>query len=265
MRVFVEGVGLLGPALNGWPASRPILAGAEPYVPVPTKVPPSDMLPPAERRRTGISVRLALAVGYEAFAGAGRNAAVTATVFTSSNGDGDNTHEIYEALALPTRELSPTRFHNSVHNAAAGYWSIVTGSREPSTSLCAYDASFSAGMLEACAQLTVGGGAVALIAYDQPYPEPLYAVRSLSANFGVAFVLTSVLTSGTSASLDVDFAPIVATATCMTDPALEETRRNVPAARSLPLLAALARAQPAEVVLDYAVDTSVRIRVAPCS
>jgi len=264
MRVFVEGIGLLGPGLNGWQASCPALSGAAPYVPAPTNVPLSDMLPAAERRRTGVAVRLALAAGGEAFRNAGRDAAATATVFTSSDGDGDNTHQIYESLALPQRELSPTRFHNSVHNAAAGYWSIAARSREPSTSLCCYDASFAAGLLETAVQVAVGGRPAALIAYDQPYPEPLHSVRPLAASFGVAFVLTPAFTSRTRASLDVEFAAVPPETTRMTDAGLEAVRADVPAARSLPLLAALARRESADLVLEYAAVTCLRIAVTPC-
>ena len=62
-------------------------------------------------------------------------------------------HEICQALALAAREVSPTRFANSVHNAAAGYWSIATGSMMESNVLCAFDASFVAGLLDAMTQL----------------------------------------------------------------------------------------------------------------
>ena len=152
MRVFVDGVGLRGPGLNGWQASCAILAYSEAYTPAPPVLPSSELLPPAERRRTVPTVRLALAVGSEAIMHAKRDPAVTASVFSSSCGDGETIHQIFEVLASPEREVSPTRFHNSVHNAPAGYWSIATQSREPSTSLCCHDASFSAGLLEAAVQ-----------------------------------------------------------------------------------------------------------------
>ncbi len=51
-------------------------------------VPPLQCLPPAERRRTGGIVKLALAVGLEAVSQAGADAAQLAAVFTSSGGDG---------------------------------------------------------------------------------------------------------------------------------------------------------------------------------
>ena len=72
MRVYLEGVGLLGPGLNGWEASRALLAGTAAYAATPTIVTASDLLPAAERRRTGLPVKLALAAGRAAFVHAGR-------------------------------------------------------------------------------------------------------------------------------------------------------------------------------------------------
>ncbi len=263
MRIFVEGVGLLGPGLNGWQASRPVLSGNQPYVPAPTVVTASDRLPPAERRRTGIPVKLALAVGYEAFTNAGRDVATTATVLTSSCGDGETLHHICETLASAEREISPTRFHNSVHNAAAGYWSIAARSKEPSTSLCCYDASFAAGLLEAAAQVVGNGIPVALIAYDQPYPEPLHAVRAIGANFGMALLLAPQPGDRTFASLDVTLVPGEARPTCMIDAGLDRVRSSIPAARSLPMLGALGRSATEVVVLEYVAGNHLRVAVAP--
>jgi len=264
MRVFVEGVGLLGPGLAGWQASRPLFAGSAAYVAAPTVLTASDLLPPAERRRTGTPVKIALAVGREAFAHAGRDAALTATVFTSSGGDGDNVHQICETLAVAELEVSPTRFHNSVHNAAAGYWGIASRSQEPSTSLCCYDASFAAGLLEAAVQAAVDGIPVALMAYDHPYPEPLHTVRHLGPAFGVALVITPQATNASFAALEVSLVPGAQGPTAMVDAALDALRATVPAARSLPLLSALARSAAQVVVLEYVAGNHLRVAVEPC-
>jgi hypothetical protein len=263
MRIFVEGVGLLGPGLNGWQASRAVLSGEKPYLPAPTVVTASDRLPAAERRRTGIPVKLALAVGYEAFTNAGRDVATTATVFTSSCGDGETLHHICETLASAEREISPTRFHNSVHNAPAGYWSIAARSQEPSTSLCCYDASFAAGLLEAAAQVVGDRRPVALIAYDQPYPEPLHAVRAIGASFGMALLLAPQPGGRTFASLDVTLVCDNARPTCMSDAGLDSVRASIPAARSLPMLSALGRGATEVVVLEYVAGNHLRVAVAP--
>jgi hypothetical protein len=264
MRTFVEGVGLLGPGLQGWEAARRVLAGEESFRSASTIIAASELLPPAERRRAPVPVKLALAVGQEAFRNAGRDAASTATVFTSSSGEGETLHQMCETLASEEREVSPTRFHNSVHNAAAGYWSIATRSREASTSLCAYDASFGAGLIEAMTQVVSWRKAVALIAYDQPYPEPLHSARPLLASFGAALVLTPEATLRTRATFDLEFLQGEGEPARMSDSALEELRLGVPAARALPLFEALARKTQRDVVLDFLTETRLRISVSPC-
>jgi hypothetical protein len=108
----------------------------------------------------------------------------------------------------------------------------------------------------------VDGKPVALITYDQPYPEPLHAVRLISASFGAAFVLTAQATGHKIAALDVSYVAQKADDTAMRERALEDVRANVPAARCLPLLAALARATPEVVILAYG-DHHLRVEVTP--
>jgi len=261
MHAYIEGVGLLGPGLRGWQEGRAVLTGAEAYVAARAVIPPSELLPAAERRRAGVPVKLALAVAREAFMSAGRDAAATPTVFTSSSSDGEILHQLCETLATPEREISPTKFMNSVHNAAAGYWSIATRSREPSTSLCCYDASFAAGLLECAVQVASRGRPAALIAYDEPYPEPLHATRPIQGEFGVALVLAADATRAVSI-LEIELGD--GAETRLADPGLENLRLHNPAARSLPLLAALARGIAAEIVLKYVAGASLRARVSPC-
>ena len=261
MRAWLEGIGVIGPGLKGWHASRSVLAGTQPHLHEPVAVAASDWLPPAERRRTGTSVRLALAVGREACEHSGRAPRSLATVFTSSGGDGDNQHVICETLASDMRDLSPTRFHNSVHNAPAGYWGVATGAMESSTTLCAYDASFAAGLIEAMAWVAVERQPVLLVAYDTPYPEPLRSARPIVAIFGVAFVLAPARTDRSIATLDADVRPTVSKADL--PEGLAALCEGVPAARSLPLLCALARAVAAVVSIDYLDGMSVSAVIEP--
>ncbi len=170
---YVGGVGVLGPGLHNWTEAADVLSGRCAYQPAPTVLPVPALLPPAERRRTGRVVKTALAVALEATTQAGIEPAKLASVFASSGGDGHNCHEICRALTLEAREISPTRFANSVHNAAAGYWSIATGAKRASTVLCAFDASFCAGLLDALTQVAVDEESALLIAYDTEYPDPI--------------------------------------------------------------------------------------------
>ena len=251
----IERVRLLGPGLADWDAARQVLAGEAPYRPAPTAVPQPALLPPNERRRSGQAVRIALAVGDDPPAG-------IATVFASSSADGDTCHAICEQLAGDERLISPTRFHNSVHNAPSGYWSIASRNMSPSTSLCAYDGSFAAGLLEACATLRASGRPVLLIAYDAPYPEPLHAKRPLPDAFGLSLLLAP--EAGTASLAQIDLSCAASAPDVLADAGLEALRRAIPAARALPLLRLLALRRSGSVVVDYLEGFGLTARVRPC-
>lgn len=249
--VFIDGIGVRGPGLADWPQAAAVLRGeAAPEV-ARTVIPAPAVLPPAERRRAGSATKVALGVGQEALDMAGRRADMPA-VFASSGGDGVNCHAICEALASSDRLISPTRFHNSVHNAPAGYWSIAMRSMAPTQALCGHDGSFAVGLLESMCQVRADGTPILLIAYDTEYPEPLYGVRPITDTFGVALLLAPQRGERTVATLtlDADFMCADAAET-MGEAPLEAARREIPAARALPLLRALARGEHRRVVLDY--------------
>jgi hypothetical protein len=259
---YLEGIGVLGPGMPSWPAAARVLRGETPWESVPTVLPAPQLLPPAERRRMGSLVRLTLAVGLEACAHAGADPAGLPAVFSSSGGDGQNCHEICQALASAERLISPTRFHNSVHNAAAGYWGIATHATPAANALCAHDASFGAGLLEAVCQVAAEQRRVLLIAYDANSPEPLFGVRPIPDAFAVALVLAPERSAAALAHLALAFS--AARADTLAPQALESLRRAIPAARSLPLLERLARGGGGTVVLDYLEEPRLGVELSAC-
>jgi 3-oxoacyl-(acyl-carrier-protein) synthase len=260
MQVMVLGMGLLGPGLADWAAGRALLREPSAWQRLPTVVPPAARLPATERRRAGTVVKASIVVADEAVAAAGVDAAQLATVFTSSTGDTTNCHLLCEALAMPQRLVSPTRFTHSVHNAAAGYWHIATQSRQPSTSLAAYDASFAAGLLEAAVQCLAAQAPVLLVACDVPYPEPLHALRPVADIFAVALVLSPAAAAGRALTLELRDA---SAPTPCTGAELDAVRRSIPAARALPLLQALAHAGVGSVDLEGLPGMALRLHVGP--
>ena len=209
-----------------------------------------NLLPPAERRRCAPSVAWALAVAQEAVTHSGLDASAFAVVFVSSDGDGDIVHRLCSALATPAAEVSPTDFHNSVHNAATGYWSIGAHSSAPSTALCAYDNSFAAGLLEAACQIATEKRPVLLVAVDLPYPPPLAAHRPVRHGFATALALEPGEGLDISVEADGSATPL--------PPELEGFEGNAVAA-CLPLVAALARPGEALVRLPL-VAGALRVR-----
>jgi hypothetical protein len=226
-----------------------VLSEQDAFKPTPVARPAVSLLPAAERRRCAPSVAWALAVAQEAVAHSGLDAGAFAVVFVSSDGDGDIVHRLCSALATPAAEVSPTDFHNSVHNAATGYWSIGAHSRAPSTALCAYDNSFAAGLLEAACQIATESRPVLLVAVDLPYPPPLAVHRPVRHGFAAALALEP------GDGLEISLGNGKATPM---PPELDTFEGNA-AAACLPLLAALARPGDAVVRLPL-VEGALEVR-----
>ncbi len=266
----IVGVSVWGPGLEGWAASQPILAGAAPYEPRLSPPPAPTILPATERRRTGPVVRLALAVAHEAASSSGLPPGSLRPVFGSSNGDGVVVGGILEALAAAgsgERVVSPTAFHNSVHNAAAGYWSIATMGQQPATCLGCHDWTWAAALLKAMADVAADGEPVLLCCYDHPLPPPLAPLRPTTAAFGVGLVLAPPMQAGAAlATIQVGYAagPAAPDVGAPRNPALHALAAGNAAARSLRLLEALALGVADEHAVAY-LDGRLRVSVRPYS
>ena len=264
--VYIASVGLLAPGLDGWAGARATLRGTHRYRPQGISASAPEMLPANERRRATALTRIALMAAQDALANCSTEmrtpiASDLRTVFASSHGDAAITDRICRTLSTSERAVSPTDFHNSVHNAPAGYWSIGTRSQTASTSVSLLDGTFSAGLLEAITIAGVESAPVLLVAYDIPLPFPLCEVEKVGAPFAVALILTPEkmgqdhVAAHATLRADVEEAQLE-------DPDLESLRLGNPAARSLTLLKSLADTNGAaeqRTVLPYLDDCRVEI------
>ena len=188
--VFIEGVGFWASRLPGWSAAREILTGrAEPPA-APVARPSPALLPPAERRRAPDTVALALEVAARACEAAGRDPKTLASVFASTHGDLAISDAICDTLAKTPALTSPTKFHNSVHNAAAGYWTIGTGCLKPYTSVSGYYFTFGQGLLEACVQALGEAAPVLYVAFDIEARGPVGTMQPSRGVFAGALVIS---------------------------------------------------------------------------
>jgi len=198
----VEGIAFWTPTLPGWAAARAAFRGdAEPLA-TPAKRPAPEILAPAERRRAPDTVALALEVAAAAVRESGLDAATLPSIFTSAHGDLAVNDYMCTTLASQPTLISPTKFHNSVHNAAAGYWTIATGCRAASTALTAFDASFGAGLLEAASQCIADAAPVLLVAFDVEATGALASVTESTGMLACALVLAPHPSDRTVATLD---------------------------------------------------------------
>jgi len=185
----VEGIAFWAPSLPGWPVARAAFRGEGAPADPPAKRPAPEILAPAERRRAPDSVALALEVAGAAVRESGRDPATLPSIFTSAHGDLAVNDYMCTTLATQPTAISPTRFHNSVHNAAAGYWTIATGCRAASSALTAFGASFAAGLLEAATQCAADDRPVLLVAFDVQAAGALASVTTSEGLLAVALVI----------------------------------------------------------------------------
>lgn len=260
MQCHVIGVGVWGPGMPDWPTAAAVLRGEAAWEPAEPARPGAAALPPAERRRATQATRVAVTVGAEAIAAAGVDASGVASVFTSSASNPDIIDEMCSALASGSRELSPTKFHNSVHNSPAGYFGIAVASHRPSTSLGALDCSAAAGLLEACLQSRFDDRPVALVSCDLPYPGLLGAVRHVDGTWGVALVLAQAPRAPGQPRLALSYGER-RPQTALPEARLDAARLANPTARLLPLLRAIARAEDADLHLDLGPHATLSVRV----
>jgi len=189
-RLYVNGVALWSPRLPGWERARRILAGLEPAPAESAPRPAPELLPPTERRRAPDTVAVALEAALAACKSAGLPPHSLPCVFSSMHGDLAITDYMCATLASTPALVSPTKFHNSVHNAAAGYWTIAAECTRPYTSLSAGDHSFGAGLLETCMQALSAHENILLVAYDIDARGPLAAVALSKHLLSAALVVS---------------------------------------------------------------------------
>jgi Beta-ketoacyl synthase, N-terminal domain len=188
---YVDGVGLWAPRLPGWDAARRILRGDVDAPRKPARRPEPELLAPNERRRAPDSVAVALHVAQCACAAAHCEPQSVPSVFASTYGDFAVSDAVCAQLAKAPLDTSPTKFHHSVHNAAAGYWAIATGCLEPYTAMTAHQHTFGTGLLTAAVQALTDRSRVLYVAYDIEASGPLATMAHSRGMLGVALMLAA--------------------------------------------------------------------------
>lgn len=153
--------------------------------------PVADLLHPRLRRRTSLLTRMIVTALAEATHQGGAAHEQTRYIVVSSWGEIVTTVELLSQLAVPGGPISPTAFHNSVHNTATGYLSIASGNHWPSTALAAGPHALEIGLLEACAGLRSPDGPAdaLLILAEERLPSP-FARDDADPSFALALHLS---------------------------------------------------------------------------
>jgi hypothetical protein len=187
--VVAEGVAFWASRLPGWDIARAVMRGEQTAPQASAPRPAPALLGPTERRRAPDTVAIALEVAARACAAAGRSPSELPAVFASTHGDLAISDYMCATLVDTPALISPIKFHNSVHNAAAGYWSIGTASHAPYTAISAFRHTFGAGLLESAVQIACEQQPVLYVAFDVEAKGALSTMAPSRGLLGVALVL----------------------------------------------------------------------------
>jgi len=255
-KIYINGFSIVAPGLESIDTAIKVLNGMESwaYEDLSKMVPIS--LPPNEARRTTRLIRLALRSIQQL-----SNNSFNSVVFASSEGDLDITDKICKALSTSEKMVSPTLFHNSVHNAPAGYFSIAESAQSPSVSLSSGDYTFSSGLLEALTQVSIEKNDVLLVSYDNTTPSDLDNLRHFDYPLSVSLLLSPKKTKNTIGDVSVILTrDKYKTTKCFND-SLNILRSGNPSGVCLPLIEALVGKLNTDIILPYINNNKLLVKV----
>ncbi len=233
--------------------------------------PKPEIIPANERRRAPLPVKLAVESSWQATQAAGIDPKELACVFVSGIGDTQLTDYMCKVLATENMQLSPTKFHNSVHNAAAGYWTISTGCMKAANSVAGFNESVPLALLEAVTQCIQEHIPMLITFYDAPSSEVLKPLLKNEQAFAVSLVIEPLAPNAESSANDdkddnVSLAVEVLSETCEwstleIETELSECYETNPVARILPLLNAIATKTSNSIKLPLSNKTTLQLTV----
>lgn len=261
LRVAIEGVSFWASRLPGWDIARAVIRGEQAPPEAASPRPTTTLLAPTERRRAPDTVAVALEVAARACEASGRKPSDLPSVFASTHGDLAISDYMCATLATTPTLISPVKFHNSVHNAAAGYWSIGTGSLAPYTAISSYEYTFGEGLLEAATQVVCEQRPVLYVAFDIESKGPLATMASSRGLLGAALVLAPVSSSSQQRGLILTTESVIACQPTVARSAAAPLVAENALAPCLPFFEVLASSNPRTLCLALSQQMALNVQV----
>jgi hypothetical protein len=180
---YVRGVGLWTPGYD-----HP-LAWCQQKLDPAIEKPMATLLEGPLRRRATPLTRMAVEVFQQVTIDADCDPGSIPTVWATAHGEHSPAIKLLGMMQQGEGKLSPTHFHNSVHNTAGGYASIATGNVAPSTTFTGGPELVASSLLEAWCLLDSSGSDVALVIADEALKPPFEQVVD-PAPLAIAFLLS---------------------------------------------------------------------------
>lgn len=227
------------------------------------KGPKPEVIPANERRRAPLPVRLAVDASWQACQDAAIDPSTLGSVFVSGLGDTQLTDYMCKVLAGENKALSPTKFHNSVHNAAAGYWTISTHCMQAANSIAGFEESVSLTLLETLVQASFEQRPMLMTFYDAPVSPVLKPILRNEHAFAVSMIVAPAslgLSNGTQFTASFKQTSAQWPNRDWPEP-LNSCYQNNPVARILPLAELVLANRDDALSLPLSKDTSLFIDV----
>jgi len=149
---------------------------------------PVDLIPAVMRRRMSSLSKLAVHTAMRLSAGTD----IDYIVFASRHGELSRTVKLIEDI-IAGNDASPIIFSQSVHNTAAGLFTIAAKQAVPVCSLASGENTLHSALIEASCYLQDNPAAKVLVVnFDEPLPEPYQVfAKQVCQGFALGLLLTS--------------------------------------------------------------------------
>lgn len=173
----------------GLPSKKDWLAWSQkPSAPIGTDKIEAASIPSMLKRRCSHLSKMALEVSSQAI----QNHTIDYAVFCAQHGEINSTVHLLKEISEKT-VLSPTNFSQSVHNTAAGLFSMIHKLQENMTSIAAGNETFLMGMIEAITWLKLNPEKTVLLTmFDEVLPDEY---QSLNVQNNYTYAISMVLTN----------------------------------------------------------------------
>lgn len=150
--------------------------------------PPVNLIKPMMRRRMSSLSKLALQCALQV----SDQQQIDYIVFSSRHGELRRTVKLIEDI-IQGDDASPMAFSQSVHNTAAGLFTISSKRAVPVTSIASADNSLHSAFIEACIYLQENtGNKVLVVDFDEPLPAPYECYEEQNhQGYALALLLSS--------------------------------------------------------------------------
>lgn len=186
----------------GLPTKKDWLAWSQkPSAPSGTGKIEAASIPSMLKRRCSHLSKMALEVSSQAI----QNHTIDYAVFCSQHGEINSTVNLLKEISEKT-VLSPTNFSQSVHNTAAGLFSMIHKLQENMTSIAAGDETFLMSMIEAVTWLKLNPEKTVLLTmFDEVLPKEYQSLKiKNNCTYAISLILSNEQTTARCISFELD-------------------------------------------------------------